>query len=222
MKNTVLTILMGLALPALSHAGECPSTTAAKADATASAKSGACCAKGTTRAAAFGDFTLIGAKDTASKDTAPTAVKGDVCEAGACDDYTTFAVAGMTCGKCSTKVATALKGVEGVKDVKVNHETGKACVKAADGKEVKAETVMAAIKEAGFKPEGQLVSYKVKNMTCTGCSASLTKTLAATDGVIKVSGISHESGQAEVVIDPTKTDLAKVKTAINSTKFKVD
>lgn len=210
MKNTTLTFLLSLALPALSHADEKTVEPLAKPAAAA------CCSEGTTRADALGGESLLAVLK--AKDTKST----ELCEKGEdCTEMITYAVSGMDCGACAAKITTELEKVEGIETVKVDAKTGTASFKTVEGKTVKPEAVTAAVKEAGFTAEGQLVSFKVNNMTCAGCSTSLTKTLASTEGVLEVKDVNHEDGTAQVVVDPAKTDLAKVAAAINETKFKV-
>jgi len=60
-----------------------------------------------------------------------------------------LAVDGMKCGACSTKITNALKAIEGVNAVAVNHETGKAEV-AFDEKKTDAKAMIAAIEKLSF------------------------------------------------------------------------
>jgi copper chaperone CopZ len=61
----------------------------------------------------------------------------------------TLAVSGMKCENCVTKVDKALRGVEGVKDVKVSLEKNSADVVLASAS-VKSEALLKAVAEAGF------------------------------------------------------------------------
>jgi copper chaperone CopZ len=61
----------------------------------------------------------------------------------------TLAVSGMKCENCVTKVDKALRGVEGVKDVKVSLEKKSADVVLASTS-VKSEVLLKAVAEAGF------------------------------------------------------------------------
>ncbi len=67
-------------------------------------------------------------------------------------------VTGMTCGACSKKVTAALKALEGVNAVSVDHETGKAEV-AFDAAKTTTDAMIAAIQslsfEAAVAPEKQ-------------------------------------------------------------------
>lgn len=61
-----------------------------------------------------------------------------------------FKVDGMHCGDCSTKVVTALKGVDGVNAAAVDYQTGEAIV-SIDASKTNADALLAAITEIGFQ-----------------------------------------------------------------------
>jgi len=62
--------------------------------------------------------------------------------------------------------------------------------------------------------------YKVKGMTCEGCSGAISKSLAALDGVV-VKQVSHDNGTAIVDYDPKKVKKSDIEAAINIKKFKI-
>ena len=64
----------------------------------------------------------------------------------------TYTVTGMTCGHCVNAVTTELSGIDGVTDVNVDLETGRATV--TSNEPLDRDTVAAAVDEAGY----QLVS----------------------------------------------------------------
>jgi len=64
----------------------------------------------------------------------------------------TYTVTGMTCGHCVNAVTTELSGIDGVTDVDVDLETGRATV--TSNEPLDRDTVAAAVDEAGY----QLVS----------------------------------------------------------------
>lgn len=82
-----------------------------------------------------------------------------------------LAVAGMTCENCVAKVDKALRGVEGVKDVKVDLKKQTAMVTFASAA-VKPEVLFKAVDDAGFKAAiGKLPAAPEKKMeeNCDGC-----------------------------------------------------
>ena len=62
---------------------------------------------------------------------------------------TEIKVSGMSCAHCVARVEKALKDVDGVKEVKVDLETGTATVK-YNSKKVEPSKLEEAIKEAGY------------------------------------------------------------------------
>ena len=62
----------------------------------------------------------------------------------------TYAVDGMACGACASKVSKALSQIKGVSDAKVCHEAKQAVVD-FDPAQVNAQKVLAAIDATGFK-----------------------------------------------------------------------
>ncbi|KAA3598886.1 MAG: hypothetical protein D8M57_12955 [Candidatus Scalindua sp. AMX11] len=58
-------------------------------------------------------------------------------------------ITGMTCGGCSSKIQKALTECPGVKDAKVDHESGKAVVEVESGK-AKADKLIETVEGLGF------------------------------------------------------------------------
>ncbi len=61
----------------------------------------------------------------------------------------TLTVRGMTCGGCATRVEEALKSTNGVQEVHVSYERGRAVIKYDDQK-VTAEKLREVIQSTGF------------------------------------------------------------------------
>lgn len=149
---------------------------------------------------------------------------GEKCATEKCDTVsatgTNFVVEGMTCGKCSTKLTTALEAIDGVTVKSVCHKSGHAVVD-IDASKTSKEKVAEAIKATGFKVAGEEVAMHVSGMTCAGCSKKLTSSLAALEGV-NVKSVCHKSGNVVVTINSQKADESKVQAAITKAGFKVD
>jgi copper chaperone len=62
---------------------------------------------------------------------------------------TTLNVQGMTCGHCKSAVTNALKELDGVKNVEVDLQAGKATVEYEEGK-VSAENMKEAVEDQGY------------------------------------------------------------------------
>ena len=61
----------------------------------------------------------------------------------------TYTVTGMTCGHCVSAVTTELSALEGVTDVQVDLESGRATV--TSDQPLDADAVAAAVDEAGYQ-----------------------------------------------------------------------
>lgn len=66
---------------------------------------------------------------------------------------------------------------------------------------------------------GATVTIRVEGMHCESCASSIEKKLKATEGVEEVR-VSYDKKEAWVKYDDTKTSVAKLREAINSTGFK--
>lgn len=58
-------------------------------------------------------------------------------------------ITGMSCGGCIARITGALKGVKGIKSVKIDLETGHAVV-VCNPKQIKAKTIVASVKKLGY------------------------------------------------------------------------
>lgn len=66
---------------------------------------------------------------------------------------------------------------------------------------------------------GATVTIRVEGMHCGSCASSVEKKLKATEGVEEVR-VNFEKKEAWVKYDDKKTNVAKLREAINSTGFK--
>lgn len=78
-----------------------------------------------------------------------------------------LAIEGMSCGSCAGKIDKALKGVDGVQDVKVSVEGGSATIILAANTKTSADNLVNAVTEAGYKAsvkkfEAKTVKKEVK------------------------------------------------------------
>ncbi len=86
-----------------------------------------------------------------------------------------LAVSGMHCENCVAKVDKALRGVEGVKDVKVDLKAQTAMVTLASAT-VKSDALIKAVDDAGFKASvGKAAPTAAKKEACDGCTGEETK-----------------------------------------------
>ncbi len=94
----------------------------------------------------------------------------------------TFAVAGMTCASCAGRVEKALAKVDGVSSAAVNLATESATVSASPSTGL--DTLLAAVRRAGYEVPEQPVTLQIEGMTCASCVGRVEKALARVPGVI--------------------------------------
>ncbi|MEO5701057.1 MAG: heavy-metal-associated domain-containing protein [Casimicrobiaceae bacterium] len=66
----------------------------------------------------------------------------------------------------------------------------------------------------------ETVAMSVKGMTCNGCVGSVSRVLKATPGVADAD-VTLTPGRATVTFDPAKTDVAKLRAAIEDAGYDV-
>lgn len=129
-----------------------------------------------------------------------------------------YQVAGMSCGACENKLTAALSKLQGVSAPKACSKSSVASV-SYDAAKVKPQEIIAAIKKAGYKVEGEIVTMKVDGLKCGACVDKVGKALSGLKGVSKQE-VCSESHVAKVVFDPEKLDAKKIAAAIDATGFK--
>jgi copper chaperone CopZ len=130
-----------------------------------------------------------------------------------------YQVSGMSSAACETKLTQALGKVAGVGESTACAKTGLTKV-SYDPATVKQNQLLAAIADAGFKVEGEVVELKVAGLDCSGCTGKVSAALTAVEGV-KNQEVCAESKMAKVTFDPTKTCRETIVAAIDQTGFKV-
>lgn len=66
----------------------------------------------------------------------------------------------------------------------------------------------------------ETITMNVKGMSCGGCVASVTRVLKAVPGVDNVA-VTLDPGAATVTYDPQRTDLAKLRGAVENAGYDV-
>ena len=66
----------------------------------------------------------------------------------------------------------------------------------------------------------QTIEFTISGMTCAGCEEHVNHEVNKLSGILK-STASYENGNAIVEFDNSKTDIAEIKKAINSTGYTV-
>jgi P-type Cu+ transporter len=118
-----------------------------------------------------------------------------------------FAITGMTCAACSTRVQKGLAKVEGVVEANVNLATEKAAV-VFDPAKVKVDTLVGKVVDLGYGVGREKAMLAITGMTCAACSARIEKKLNKMAGVTATVNLSTE--KATVEFTPGVTDLTTI------------
>ena len=92
-----------------------------------------------------------------------------------------FAVQGMTCASCATRVEKALRKLPGVTAADVNLATEQVQVQAAPG--VTLDRLVAAVERAGYAVPAADWQLRIEGMTCASCVTRVEKALRKVPGV---------------------------------------
>lgn len=131
-----------------------------------------------------------------------------------------FSVTGLENEALTKKAEAALATLAGVSQLKNDSKTGTFTIQ-YDPAKVKADTLQKALSDSGLKVNGQQTTFQIKGMMCQSCCNHLISVLGKTEGLVNVDKISHLTRQATLTFDPKKTDEAKLKAAIHTTRYKV-
>jgi len=125
-------------------------------------------------------------------------------------------IEGMTCASCVARLEKALHKVEGVKDASVNLATEFATLHTRP--EVKVETLINAVKLAGFDVAQQPIDVGIEGMTCASCVTRVEKALSKVPGVSAVSvNLATEHAHIETASPVSIGDLQKAVAAAGYT-----
>lgn len=84
-----------------------------------------------------------------------------------------FPIGGMTCAACAARIEKVLNRQKGVQAT-VNFASERAQVQ-MDGPEASLETVVAAVRKAGFTVEERNLDLSLTGMSCAACAARIEK-----------------------------------------------
>ncbi|MDR3391376.1 MAG: heavy metal translocating P-type ATPase [Sulfuriferula sp.] len=125
-------------------------------------------------------------------------------------------IEGMTCASCVARLEKALHKVEGVDDASVNLATEFAMLHTQPG--VKLETLVNAVKLAGFDVARQTIDVGIEGMTCASCVARVEKALNKVAGVSAVAvNLATERAHIETASAVSMADLQQAVTAAGFT-----
>lgn len=97
-------------------------------------------------------------------------------------EHADFAVEGMTCSACATRLEKALAQVPGISEAAVNFALERADV-SFDPATTDTAAVAEAIHKAGFSVPEERFSMPIRGMTCSACVGRVEKALLAVPGV---------------------------------------
>ena len=94
----------------------------------------------------------------------------------------TFAISGMTCAACSTRVEKGIARMSGIEEANVNLATEKATIR-FNPDEVTIEQVTEKIEKLGYEVRQLHVDFHVTGMTCAACASRIEKKLNRMPGI---------------------------------------
>ena len=122
---------------------------------------------------------------------------------------------GMTCASCVGRLEKALQKVEGVDDVSVNLATEFATLHTRP--EVKVESLVKAVKLAGFDVAQRPIDIGIEGMTCASCVTRVEKALSKVPGVNTVA-VNLATERAHIEAGPT-VNMADLQQAITAAGY---
>ncbi|WP_376791203.1 heavy metal translocating P-type ATPase [Thermoflexus sp.] len=93
-------------------------------------------------------------------------------------------ILGMSCASCAATIEGVLKGIEGVAQVQVNVNGGRALV-AYEPERVDLARLVAAIQEVGYQVATAQTTLQISGMTCASCVAHVEGALRELEGVLQ-------------------------------------
>jgi len=135
------------------------------------------------------------------------------------DQSITLPVSGMTCASCVRRVERALRGRDGVADVRVNLASEHADI-AYDTTQTDAAQLISAVEHAGYGVITERIELPVSGMTCASCVRRVERALANAPGVLEVS-VNLASERALVRSIPTMTDASALRQAVERAGYGV-
>ncbi|GHG05303.1 ATPase [Deinococcus piscis] len=128
-----------------------------------------------------------------------------------------FAVEGMTCAACSSRVERALNKVPGVETASVNLATEAASVR-YDPATVAPEQLIRAVQDAGYGVGTATADFGVTGMTCAACVGRVERALKKTPGVLDAS-VNLATERASVRYSPTMLTPEDLYSAVEAAGY---
>ena len=121
-------------------------------------------------------------------------------------------IQGMSCASCVGRVERALKKVPGVIEANVNLATEEARV-VVDPALANAQTLIDAVKGAGYEPEIARTTFAIGGMSCASCVGRVERALRKLPGVVEAN-VNLATEKANVAYVPKTLTPAKIAEAV--------
>ncbi len=106
-------------------------------------------------------------------------------------------VTGMSCANCAAAIEKSLRKIDGVREASVNF-AGENTVVRFDPQMVGIDSLVEAVRKAGYGVAASRLNLAVTGMSCANCAVSIEKSLAKLPGIITVSvNFAGESASLE-------------------------
>ncbi|MCP4182592.1 MAG: cadmium-translocating P-type ATPase [Hyphomicrobiales bacterium] len=123
-----------------------------------------------------------------------------------------LSIEGMTCAGCSSRLETALNGIQGVEFASVNLPLELADIK-FDTTKTNANTVAKVVSDTGYSVASETIDFDIAGMTCANCAARVENSLKQVPGVLdaRVNAVTDHAqvdwlgGNSSILIDTVET-----------------
>ena len=132
-------------------------------------------------------------------------------------DSLNIQIEGMSCASCVTRVEKALKRIPGVSEATVNLATEEARV-VVDPAQANAQTLVDAVKAAGYDAEVAQTNLDIDGMSCASCVARVEKSLRKLPGVVEAS-VNLATEKASVTYVPKMLTPAQLAAAVTAAGY---
>ncbi len=129
----------------------------------------------------------------------------------------TYAVGGMHCAACSSRIERVVSGLDGVEAASVNLATEK-MVSTYDPELLPEKALIDRVAELGFslspdRSAEKTVTLAIGGMHCASCSSRIEKVLNGKEGIVSAA-VNLASEQARVAYDPDLINVRQMREAI--------
>lgn len=116
----------------------------------------------------------------------------------------TVKVKGMTCAACANRIERKINKLPGVQAANVNFAMEKLTVD-YDQNALKANDIIAGVKDAGYDVALEKAEFKVTGMTCAACASRIERAVSKMPGII-TANVNFAMGKLTVEMGPSITE----------------